>query len=149
MKKIALLSLTLLYVTSVIAKGSEPLIENEDEVGSESKEGLNPREAKQMWPFLTSYYIQDGQGSTHVGGGNLRALPTAAVMPPPILSASGLFSKYTQQAPKISQSRGPWQFRSALISSSSSAASEPDKSKKLTYIHRCSGGKIIENCYFA
>ena len=119
---------TLWYVTSVI--GSEPLIENEDQ----SPEELKPREAKQMWPFLTSYYIQDGQGSTHVGGGNLRALPTAAVMPPPILSASGLFSKYTQQAPKISQSRGPWQFRSALISSSSSAASEPDKSKKLIFI---------------
>merc|ERR1711953_29370 len=111
---------TFLYITSVI--GTEPLIENEDQ----SPEELKPREAKQMWPFLTSYYIQDGQGSTHVGGGNLRALPRA-VRPPSILSASGLFSQYTQQAPKISQSRGPWQFRSALITSSSSASSEPDK----------------------
>ena len=126
MRKISKISFfwTFLYITSVI--GSEPLIENEDQ----SPEELKPREAKQMWPFLTSYYIQDGQGSTHVGGGNLRALPRA-VRPPSILSASGLFSQYTQQAPKISQSRGPWQFRSALITSSSSPASEPDKSKKL------------------
>ena len=92
-----------------------------------------------MWPFLTSYYIQDGQGPTHVGSGNLRALPTA-VMPPPILSASGLFAKYTQQAPKIrkkSPNRGPWQFRSALITSSSlEPASEPDKSKELIFVRQ-------------
>ena len=127
--------LVLTLVSSVIAQGSEAPIENEDKVGLASSS--RPREAKQMWPFLTSYYIQDGQGPTHVGSGNLRALPTA-VMPPPILSASGLFAKYTQQAPKIrkkSPNRGPWQFRSALITSSSllEPASEPDKSKKLTF----------------
>ena len=125
--------LVLTLVSSVIAQGSEAPIENEDKVGLPSS---RPREAKQMWPFLTSYYIQDGQGPTHVGSGNLRALPTA-VMPPPILSASGLFAKYTQQAPKIrkkSPNRGPWQFRSALITSSSlEPASEPDKSKKLIF----------------
>ena len=131
--------LVLTLVSSVIAQGSEAPIENEDRVGLASSS--RPREAKQMWPFLTSYYIQDGQGPTHVGSGNLRALPTA-VMPPPILSASGLFAKYTQQAPKIrkkSPNRGPWQFRSALITSSSlEPASEPDKSKKLIFFLRAS-----------
>ena len=121
--------LLLLYGTSyVLSEESGKENGTEDKVGDEGQ-----REAKQMWPFLASYYIQNGQSRAHVG--SLQAhLPRAVIQPPPILSASGLFSKYTQQAPKAqAPGRRPWQFRSALISSSltSGASGEDDKSKKL------------------
>ena len=122
--------IVLLYGTSCVLSREENEAEKDKVGASEAIE--KGREAKQMWPFLAgSYYIQNGQSRAHVG--SLQAhLPRAVIQPPPILSASGLFSKYTQQAPKGGlPARRPWQFRSALITSSLKTAGEDDKSKKL------------------
>ena len=55
----------------------------------------NEREAKQLWPFLASYYIQQGQRPLFMAAPTtVQALPH--VPPTPVLSASNLFSKYTK-----------------------------------------------------
>merc|ERR1712223_268547 len=75
----------------------------------EVNEAESKREAKQLWPILASYYVQQGQRPIQfnwqykqpkTASSSLDSSILVQPPPTPLLSATSLFSKYTKTLPK-------------------------------------------------
>ena len=101
-------STTLTFSTEAVGRDqkAELLVPQPPEVD----EAEVKREAKQLWPILASYYVQQGQRPIQfnwqykqpkTASSSTSSLDSILVPPPtPLLSATSLFSKYTKTLPK-------------------------------------------------
>merc|ERR1712223_137739 len=100
-------STTLTFSTEAVGRDqkAELLLPQPPEVN----EAESKREAKQLWPILASYYVQQGQRPIQfnwrykqpkTASSSLDSSILVQPPPTPLLSASSLFSKYTKTLPK-------------------------------------------------
>ena len=108
-KMVITLVVMLLASSTTLTFATEAAGRDQKELPQPPEVDEGKREAKQLWPILASYYVQQGQRPIQfnwqykqpkTASSSLDSSILVQPPPTPLLSATSLFSKYTKTLPK-------------------------------------------------